>query len=115
MAMMPNMDPKQMERLMRQMGINSKQVPATRVVIELEGQKLIISQPQVTEITAQGQKSYQISGNVSTESVLSEEDVKMIMEQTGASHDVAVDALNKANGNIAEAILALGLQGATRR
>jgi nascent polypeptide-associated complex subunit alpha len=105
--MMPNLDPKQMERMMRQMGINSRNLSASRVVIETEGQKIVISSPQVTEITMQGQKSYQIAGQVSVESSLSEEDVKMVMEQAHVDRDKAVEALKKSNGDIAEAIVSL--------
>lgn len=105
--MMPNLDPKQMEKMMRQMGINSRNIPATRVIIETEGQRLIVSEPQVTEITMQGQKSFQIAGKVSTEDSLNEEDVKMVMEQAQVDHDKAMAALKKSNGNIAEAIVSL--------
>lgn len=106
--MMPNLDPKQMEQLMRKMGMSSKELSAKRVVIETEDeQKIIVSEPQVVEITMQGQKSYQISGKVSYQSSINEEDVKMVMEQANVSKDIAIDALKKSNGDIAEAILLL--------
>lgn len=105
--MLPNMDPKQMEKMMRQMGIDTRQLDAKRVVIECDGQKVIVSQPSVVEITMKGQKSYQISGNVSVEDDSNEEDIKMIMEQTGATNETARDALKKANGDIAQAIILL--------
>lgn len=106
--MMPNLDPKQMEQLMRKMGMSSKELSAKRVVIETEDeQKIIVSEPQVVEITMQGQKSYQISGKVSYQSSINEEDIKMVMEQANVSKDVAIDALKKSNGDIAEAILLL--------
>ncbi|MFA6530166.1 MAG: nascent polypeptide-associated complex protein [Candidatus Micrarchaeia archaeon] len=104
---MPNLDPKQMEKMMRQMGINSKQLDAKKVVIEAEGQNIIITSPQVTEITMQGQKSYQIAGNVSIETPTSEEDISMVVEQTGKTREEAAGALKKANGDIAQAILLL--------
>jgi nascent polypeptide-associated complex subunit alpha len=106
--MMPNIDPRQMEQLMRKMGMSSKQLSARKVVIETEDdQKIVISDPQVTEITMQGQKSFQIAGNVSYQSAISEEDVKMVMDQSGASKEAAIDALKRSNGDIAEAILLL--------
>ncbi len=106
--MMPNLDPKQMEQLMRKMGMSSKELSAKRVIIETEDeQKVIISEPQVVEITMQGQKSYQISGKVSYQSSINEEDIKMVMEQANVSKDIAIDALKKSNGDIAEAILLL--------
>lgn len=106
--MLPNMNPRQMEKMMAQMGIKSRQVNASRVIIETEGEKIIISEPQVTEITMQGQKSFQIAGKVSTESATSEDDLKMVMEQTGCTREQAAEALKKSNGDIAQAILELG-------
>lgn len=105
--MLPNMDPKQMERIMKQMGINSKQINANRVIIETEGERIIISSPQIVEIDMQGKKSFQISGDISTETLTSEEDIKMVMEQTNCTQEQANDALKKFNGNIAQAILEL--------
>jgi nascent polypeptide-associated complex subunit alpha len=55
----------------------------------------------------QGQKSYQITGNAHTESAISEDDVKMVAEQTGASEENARKALEESNGDIAEAIMKL--------
>lgn len=106
--MMPNIDPRQMEQLMRKMGMSSKQLSAKRVIIETEEeQNIVIEDPQVTEITMQGQKSFQISGNVSYKSSISEEDIKMVMDQAGVSKEAAAEALKKSNGDLAEAILLL--------
>lgn len=106
--MMPGMDPKQMMKLMQQMGIKTKQINAERVVIEKgDGSKLIVSSPQVVEIDMQGQTSFQIMGSVSEQaSGPSEDDVKMVMEQTGASKEEAEKALKETN-DLAEAILKL--------
>lgn len=105
--MMPNMNPKQMEKMMKQMGINSREVTATRVIIETEGEKIIVSEPSVTEITMQGQKSFQISGNVSVEALVKEEDVAMVIAQAGCTREQALEALGKSNGDIAQAIMSL--------
>lgn len=96
-----------MEKMLKQMGINSRQLSAKRVVIETEGENIIISEPEVTEINAQGQKSFQISGKVSVEASLSEDDVKMVMEQSKCTKEQAAEALKKSNGDIAQAILDL--------
>lgn len=105
--MMPNMDPKQMQKLMKQMGINSKEINAKKVIIETEDNNIVITNPQITEITMQGQRSYQISGNVAVTTSLNMEDVKMVAEQTGASEDDAKKALEENDGDIASAILKL--------
>ncbi|MBI2079341.1 nascent polypeptide-associated complex protein [Candidatus Micrarchaeota archaeon] len=105
--MLPNMDPKQMQRLMKQMGINSREIAAKKVVIETGENNIIITDPQIVEINMQGQKSFQISGNVSVQEQLNNEDVKLIIEQTGVTEEEAVAALKESNGDIAAAILKL--------
>ena len=105
--MLPNMDPRQMEKLMRQMGIKSKQIESSLVTIETSDGKIKISDPQVTEVDMQGQKSYQISGTVVFESGTSEDDINMVMELAKCSKEQAVEALKKSNGDIAQAILTL--------
>ncbi|HSB47721.1 MAG TPA: nascent polypeptide-associated complex protein [Candidatus Bilamarchaeum sp.] len=102
------MDPKKMQAMMRQMGIKSEEIAATKVTIETSEGALIIEEPQVVKITMQGQSSFQISGNVRREEKASADDIKMIMEQTGCSEEAAKDALEKSGGDIAEAILSLG-------
>lgn len=96
-----------MDALMKQMGIKSEQIEASTVVIETPSGKIVIDEPQVVQVTMQGQKSFQISGVVRTEEKSSEDDVKMVMEQTGCSEEEARAALEKTGGDIAEAIVAL--------
>jgi len=101
------MDPKKMQAMMRQMGIKSDDIPATKVTIETSSGSIIIEEPQVVQITMQGQKSFQISGNVRTEDKASGDDVKMVMEQAGCSEEEAKAALEKSGGDIAQAIVML--------
>lgn len=100
------MDPKKMQALMKQMGIQNEEINAKTVIIETDSGKIIVEDPQVMQITMQGQKSFQVSGNVRVEES-SEDDIKLIMEQTGCSEDEAKAALEKSNGDIAEAIVSL--------
>ncbi len=104
---MPSIDPRQMEKMMRQMGINTKNITAKQVIIETDEGRFIIKNPLVTEVTMGGQKSFQVTGDVTKEQVLSQEDVNIVIEQTGVSKEIAEDALKKTDGNIAEAILLL--------
>lgn len=101
------MDPKKMQAMMRQMGIKSDDIQASKVTIETSSGSIIIEEPQVVQITMQGQKSFQISGHVKTEDKPSADDVKMVMEQASCSEAEAKAALEKSNGDIAEAILLL--------
>ncbi len=108
--MFPGVNPKQMEQMMRQMGIKSEEVKAKRVIIEKEGERIIIEEPQITKIVMQGEASYQIGGKERVEDAggsISEEDVKMVAEQAGVSEENAKKALEENNGDIAEAIMKL--------
>lgn len=105
--MLGGMDPKQMQRMMKQMGINSEDISADRVIIERGDEKIIIEPPQVVKITMQGQASFQISGPVRTEQSMNEDDIKMVMEKAGVSREKATEALKKSGGDIADAILQL--------
>ncbi len=102
------MDPKKMQALMKQMGIKSEEIDAVKVTIQAsDGKEIVISEPQVTKITMQGQTSFQIAGKVEVVEKSSEEDVKLVMEQAGCSEEEAKAALEKSGGDIAQAILSL--------
>jgi nascent polypeptide-associated complex subunit alpha len=101
------MDPKKMQAMMRQMGIQSEEISANSVVIETDAENIIIDSPQVTRISMQGNVSFQITGIVRKEEKTSSEDIKMVMEQAGCKEDEAKDALEKSGGDIAEAIVLL--------
>lgn len=100
-----NISPKQMEKMMKQMGLSNETVEAEEVIIKRPSGDLIIKNPSVTKMTMQGQVSYQITGDTE-ESSFSEDDVKLIMEQTGKPREEAEAAL-KETGDIAEAIMKL--------
>jgi nascent polypeptide-associated complex subunit alpha len=101
-------DPRQMKRMMQQMGIKSDEIPVKRVIIEKEDEKIVIENPSVMCIEQGGIKSYQIAGGT-TEIVpnISDEDVKLVAEQTGANEIDAKVALIESNGDVAEAIIKL--------
>lgn len=108
--MLPGMgkiNPKQMQAMMRQMGIKSEELPAKRVVFELADKKLVIDQPNVTLMEVQGQKTFQVMGETREEGLeagLPEEDVKMVAEQASVSEEKAREALQASEGDIAQAI-----------
>src|SRR3989344_1643875 len=107
---MMNIDPKKMNAMMKQMGIKQEEISASKVTIEKDdGSKIIIDNPNVQKINMQGNESFQITGDISeTESEkFSEEDIKTVMEKTGKNEDVAKEALEKSNGDLAEAIMSL--------
>ena len=110
--MMPNIDPRTLKSMMAKMGIKSSELNADKVIISCADKDIVITDPQVTMIEAQGTKSFQIAGTItenekSVSIEISEDDVKMVMESSGASEDDARKALEDSNGDIAKAILEL--------
>lgn len=101
------MNPKNMGRMMKQLGIKNDELNASKVIIELEGKKLIFENPQVQLMEMQGQKTYTVIGDPKEESAILEEDVKMVAEQTGKSKEEAIKALEESDGDIAQAISSL--------
>ncbi|MCK5022989.1 MAG: nascent polypeptide-associated complex protein [Candidatus Aenigmarchaeota archaeon] len=101
-------NPRQMEKMMKQMGIQSTDIAAEEVIIKTSDKEIIISNPQVSRVKAMGQDTFQISGDISERSreEISEEDVKMVAEQAGVSKDEAREALEETH-DIAEAIMKL--------
>ena len=105
-----NFNPGQMKKMMAQMGIKSEDLKASKVVIYCEDKTIVIESPSVTAIEMQGQKSFQIAGNVKEEAKAEDkqDDVLLVMQQAGVTREVAEKALKESNGDIAEAIMKLG-------
>jgi nascent polypeptide-associated complex subunit alpha len=105
------MNPKQMKKMMRQMGMEMKELPAKEVIIKLENNEINITDPTVNVIEMQGQKTYQITGGAETtvegSGGVSEEDVNLVASQAGVSKGTARKALENTKGDIAEAIMSL--------
>ena len=105
--MIPNIDPKKMKAVMKQIGISQEKIDSLRVIIEkAEGGKIIIESPSVTKITMQGQESFQIAGEIVESEGISQQDIETVMEKTGCSEKQAEKALRE-TGDLAEAILFL--------
>jgi nascent polypeptide-associated complex subunit alpha len=100
------MYPKNVQKMLRQMGIKTRELDVKEVIFTFsDGTVWKFEDPQVVETTAMGQRAYQVVGNPREE--LSEEDVKIVMEKTGVDEKTAREALKKAKGDIAEAIMSL--------
>ncbi len=105
------MDPKKMQGMMKQLGIAQEEINANKVIIETDDTNIIINNPSVTKIKMQGQETFQIMGDISEEEASeennSEEDIKTIMEKTNCLEEEAKQALEKAGGDLTEALLEL--------
>lgn len=97
-----------MKKMMLQLGVKTEDVPAKRVIIEKEDEKIVLNNPSVVAIEASGEKSYQISSrNIEVVPKISEEDIKLVSEQTGANKEECEKTLVECKGDVAEAILKL--------
>ncbi len=125
--MMPGMgrvNPRQMKQAMRKMGISTEDLTDVQEIIILTKTKeYIFKEAEVTIMTVQGQKTFQVVGEpevrprsatakqgnttltAPAEPGLPEEDITLVMEQTGASREKAIAALKATDGQPAEAIL----------
>ncbi|MEF8879746.1 MAG: nascent polypeptide-associated complex protein [Candidatus Thermoplasmatota archaeon] len=111
--MMPgNMNPRQMKQMMKKLGINVKEIKnVQKVIIQTDDKEYIFKDAEVTEMEAKGQTTYQLAGKPEIrerEEEIPEEDINLIVEQTGKSAEEAKKALGEADGDIAEAIMKLG-------
>ena len=105
--MMPGMNPRQMNKMMQKMGIKQDEIEASEVIIKTPEKNIIIKNPSVTKVDMMGQKTFQIIGEVTEESPMSEEDINTVSEQANVSKEEAKKELEKTSGDLAEAIVNL--------
>jgi nascent polypeptide-associated complex subunit alpha len=109
--MIPGMNPRKMQQMMKQLGIQQVDIPATEVIIKCDGKDIIISNPSVAKVNMMGQENFQISGDIEevehSSSEISEEDIKTVMDQAEVDEETAKEALEEHDGDLAETIIAL--------
>ncbi len=80
------------------------------MIIHTSTEELIFKNPSVTKVSARGVETFQVMGSyevVKKAPQISDEDVKLIMEQANVSEEVARKALEEAGGDLAEALMKL--------
>lgn len=104
---------KQMQRAMKQMGMDTKDIKgAIEVVIKFKDKEIVINNPKINLMDFMGQKTYQITGKPKEKKLeakleIPDEDIELVSAQTGASKEDAIKALKDTNGDLAEAIMRL--------
>ena len=115
------MNTREMRRMMTQMGVKSTEMnDVKRIIMEGEEKNYVIDKPSVVLIEAQGQKSLQVIGNIReipkaattkpSQPVVQSfpaEDIDLVMTQAGVTREKAIEALKKASGEPAQAIIDL--------
>lgn len=109
---------KQMERTMKKMGMNMKELDdVEEVVIVLKDKEIVIKNAEVSVVKAMGQETYQVVGesqerikgssDADAEVEINDDDIELVASQTGKSRKESEEALKEANGDLAEAIMKL--------
>lgn len=110
--MIPGMNARKAAQMMKKMGIQQVEVPATRVIIEGPDKSIIIQNPSVSKVNMMGQTTYQVVGEETEQAAdntpeVSDDDINTVVEQTGCSSEVARDKINEKDGDLAAAIMDL--------
>ena len=108
--MFGGVNPKQMQAMMKKMGISQEEIRARRVIFETDDGDLVIEDPSVLKIMMQGQETYQITGEAVLQKpteLFKEEDVLMVMDKAGVDREIAIECLEKNEGDIAATIMEL--------
>jgi nascent polypeptide-associated complex subunit alpha len=112
-------NPREAKRMMQRMGMSMDGVEDVReVIIRTPTKDIVIEQPEVAILNMQGQRIYQVVGGTVTEKapglavgapkfVVSEEDARLVADQTGKPLEEAKKALTECEGDLAKAILLL--------
>jgi nascent polypeptide-associated complex subunit alpha len=114
-------DSRRARRMMKQMGMNMNELgDIKRVIMQGDKREIVIEGPQVTSISVQGTKMYQVAGGRETERtpsmeaeeekeqlVIPEEDILLVAQQANVSIEVAKRALEDCEGDLAQAIIKL--------
>jgi nascent polypeptide-associated complex subunit alpha len=100
-------DPKNLEKMMKKLNMNVQEIPAETVIIKTKGKNIIISKPEIMLANMMGRDIYQITGEITESYPLKEEDVRMIMEQTGKDRATVEKKLEELSNDLAKAILEL--------
>jgi alpha-NAC-related protein len=109
--MFPVMDPKKLESMLKKLGMKMENIPANEVIIKTDSGNITIEDPQVIKTSMKGQVVFQVSGNVKSRT-FTDEDVKLIMEQTGIDDEERIKKLLTQNkGDIAKTIMELKERG----
>jgi nascent polypeptide-associated complex subunit alpha len=99
-------NPRQIEKAMKRMGIQTVSVEADEVIIKTPEKDIVIKNPQVSRVNMMGQDTFQITGDVEEKESewFDGEDIETVVSQTGASKEEAIEALRETN-DLATAIM----------
>ncbi|MFB6164191.1 MAG: nascent polypeptide-associated complex protein [Haloarculaceae archaeon] len=114
-------DPRKMQQMMDQFGIEMDEIDAEEVIIRTAEEELVFTDAEVQRMDAQGQQTYNIvgepesrprgeggdagsTGAAESGSAIPDADVEIVAERAGVSEDDARDALEATDGDLAAAV-----------
>jgi nascent polypeptide-associated complex subunit alpha len=109
---MPGMNQRQMQQMMKQMGIQQVDIDATQVIIITPEKRIVIDNPQVSKVNMMGQQTWQVVGPAREERIevlpeINDDDIETVMAQTGKDKATVIQAIADTDGDLAAAIMKL--------
>ncbi|WP_435115922.1 nascent polypeptide-associated complex protein [Halolamina sp. C58] len=118
------LNPRKMQQMMKQMGIDVEELDAEEVIIRTGDEELYFDGAQVTKMDAQGQETYQIVGEPNVRETGSDEaeaieageeesddeggipdaDVEIVAQRAGVTESTAREVLEENDGDLAAAV-----------
>ena len=109
--MFPGMNPREMQKAMKRLGIRQEEIDAELVIIKTAEKDFVIKNPHVSKVNMMGQETFQVVGDITevekNDVEINEGDIATVIEQTSCTKEEALEALQESSGNLAEAILKL--------
>jgi nascent polypeptide-associated complex subunit alpha len=109
--MLPGLNPREMQKAMKRLGIRQEEIDAQEVIIKTSDRDILIKNPHVSKVNMMGQETFQVSGEITeidnSAAEINEDDIATVIDQTNCTREEALDALEQSSGNLAEAILKL--------
>ena len=118
------LNPRKMQQMMKQMGIDVEELDAEEVIIRTGDEELYFDGAQVTKMDAQGQETYQIVGEpnvretgeaeaieagdegaeAADEGGIPDADVEIVAQRAGVTESTARKVLEENDGDLAAAV-----------
>ena len=95
--MIPGVNPRQVQQMMKQMGMSQEDISATELIIKTPNKNYHFTNPQVQKISMKGEISFQVTGE------FTEEEAKAARDAQHTAQMAAQDAAQKAELDAAKA------------
>lgn len=110
--MIPGINPRKMQQMMRKMGMQQTEIEANEVIIKCHDKEIVIENPQVSKVNMMGQETFQIVGNpiereLTKEPEINQDDVKTVMDQANCDEETAKKAIQENKGDLAASIISI--------